>query len=257
MKSKSRPNHDHDAKTPFRRSLVRGPDGRDGTLWFGGVGIGLAVVAMWWISGRLGFIAEHPQTLEATFLATNSRGMEALSMVAPIGYALDWILLFSDTSKVLTIGIVSMAGVATGSAIMSLASRQFRWEGFSNVEDTANHLVGATLMGMLFIAALVGAGLVLAAKLVPAYLEFMAVKKVLHAMAASGDLKSLSPKEIQNSFFKRANIDNIHSVKSEDITIAREGNQSMVTVEYSLKVPVVANISACMDFLASSSAQGE
>jgi len=116
---------------------------------------------------------------------------------------------------------------------------------------------GATLVGMLFIAALVGSGLILAAKLVPAYVEFMSVKKVLNAMASASDLKTLSPKEIQNSFFRRAGIDNISSVKPEDITIDREGNQSSVTVEYSVKVPVVANISAFMDFSASTSAQGE
>ena len=116
---------------------------------------------------------------------------------------------------------------------------------------------GVTLVGMLFIAALVGCGLILAAKLVPAYVEFMSVKKVLDAMATSGDLKTLSPKEIQNSFFKRADIDNISSVKAEDVTIIREGGQSSVTVEYAVKVPVAANISALMDFSASTSAQGE
>jgi len=116
---------------------------------------------------------------------------------------------------------------------------------------------GATVMGMIFIAGMVGAGLTLAAKLVPAYLEFMSVKKVLDSMATSGDLKTLSPKELRASFFKRAKIDNISSVKPEDIAIERDGNQSMVTVEYSLKVPVVANVSICMDFSASSSAKGE
>ena len=128
--------------------VVGGPNGRSATVWLGGIGIGAMVVLMWWISGRLGYVAEHPQTLEATFLATNSRHMEALSMVAPVGFALDWLLLFSDKSKLLTIGIVSMAGVVVGSAAMALASREFRWEGFGNVEDTANHLAGATLMGV-------------------------------------------------------------------------------------------------------------
>jgi hypothetical protein len=31
---------------------------------------------------------------------------------------------------------------------MALANRSFRWEGFRGVEDTASHLVGATLMGV-------------------------------------------------------------------------------------------------------------
>jgi hypothetical protein len=116
---------------------------------------------------------------------------------------------------------------------------------------------GATVVGMIFIAGLVVAGAILAAKLVPAYLEYMAVKKILNSMATSGDLKTMSPKGVQDSFFKRADIDNIRSVKPEDITIAREGSQMSVTVDYSIKVPVVANVSACMDFSASTSAQSE
>jgi uncharacterized membrane protein YedE/YeeE len=128
--------------------VVRSPNGRAPMVWLGGMGIGGAVVLMWWISGRLGFVAEHPQTLEASFLATNSRAMESLSMVAPVGFALDWLMFFSDKAKFLTIGIVSMSGVVVGSAVMALASREFRWEGFANVEDTANHLAGAALMGV-------------------------------------------------------------------------------------------------------------
>jgi hypothetical protein len=116
---------------------------------------------------------------------------------------------------------------------------------------------GATVVGMLLIAGLVGSGLILAAKLVPAYIEFMSVKKILNSMGTSGDLKTMSPKEIQDSFFKRADVDDIKNVKPEDLIVSREGNQSVVTVEYSVKVPVVANVSAYMDFTASSSAQQE
>ncbi len=128
-------------------ALMR-PEGRSGDVLLGGIGIGAVIVAIWWVSGRLGFVAEHPQTLEATFLATNSRSMESLSFVAPVAYVLDWLMLFSDTSKVLTIGIVSTLGVIVGSALVSLATRSFRWEGFRGVEDTANHIAGAALMGV-------------------------------------------------------------------------------------------------------------
>ena len=79
------------------------PQGRAADLWVGGVGIGAVIVAVWWISGRLGHLAEHPVLLEESFLATNSRRMESLSFAAPVGFALDWMLFFSDASKVLTI----------------------------------------------------------------------------------------------------------------------------------------------------------
>jgi uncharacterized membrane protein YedE/YeeE len=32
--------------------------------------------------------------------------------------------------------------------LQALASRRFRWEAFRDVEDTANHLLGASLMGI-------------------------------------------------------------------------------------------------------------
>jgi uncharacterized protein len=127
-----------------------------------GVGIGLVITAMWWASGALGFVAEHPETLQEAFVATNSGRAEALSFVAPVAYTLDWLMFFSDKSKVLTLGIASVLGVIAGSALMALATKSFRWEGFGGTEDVANHLVGAVLMGVGGVTAMgctVGQGL--------------------------------------------------------------------------------------------------
>ena len=71
-------------------------------------------------------------------------------------------MLWTDTSRVLTFGIVSAFGVVVGSAVYALASRTFRWEGFCDAQDTATHLVGATLMGFGGVTALgctIGQGL--------------------------------------------------------------------------------------------------
>ena len=124
------------------------PEGRSAETLLGGVGIGAVVAAAWWVSGRLGFVAEHPLTLEATYLATNTRSMESFTFVAPIAYTLDWLILYSDANKALTFGIVSVVGVIVGSALVALVTGRFRWEGFAGTEDTANHLVGAVLMGI-------------------------------------------------------------------------------------------------------------
>ena len=51
---------------------------------FSGAGIGALVVALWWVSGVLGFVQEHPQTLEPAFLATTSGRMESMSLTAPV-----------------------------------------------------------------------------------------------------------------------------------------------------------------------------
>jgi uncharacterized protein len=113
-----------------------------------GLGLGLIITLVWWVSAKLGYVAEHPDTLQEAFLATNSGRAEALSFVAPVAYTLDWLMFFSDKSKVLTLGIVSVLGIVAGSAMVAVATRSFRWEGFGSVEDVANHLVGAVLMGI-------------------------------------------------------------------------------------------------------------
>ncbi len=127
-----------------------------------GLGLGLVVAAMWWVSGGLGYVAEHPETLQEAFLATNSARAEALSFVAPMAYTLDWLIFFSDKNKVLTIGVVSVVGVVVGSALCALVTRTFRWEGFGSIEDVGNHLAGAVLMGVGGVTAMgctVGQGL--------------------------------------------------------------------------------------------------
>jgi uncharacterized protein len=142
--------------------VVMRPEGRQADVLLAGLGIGAVVVGVWWLSGRLGHLAEHPLTLEEAFLATNSQRMESLSFVAPIAYTMDWLILFSDKSKVLSIGIVSTLGVVLGSAAVAVLTRSFRWEGFADTEDTANHLAGGLLMGVGGVTAMgctVGQGL--------------------------------------------------------------------------------------------------
>lgn len=128
----------------------------------GGIAVGLIIVAMWYVSGHIGFVPEDPNTLEEVFVGTNSGRMESLSFVAPYAYTLDWLMMFSDKSKVLTVGIVSVVGVIAGAAAYALASRTFRWEGFGSAEDVGNHIVGGILMGAGGVTALgctIGQGL--------------------------------------------------------------------------------------------------
>jgi hypothetical protein len=131
-----------------------GRDFRRGNNLLAGLGVGGAVLAMWWVSGALGHVAEHPQTLQETFLATNSGRAEAFSFVSPIAYTLDWLMFYSDSNKLLTVGIVSVFGAIAGSALVAVSSGRFRWEGFGGTGDLGHHLVGAVLMGVGGVTAL-------------------------------------------------------------------------------------------------------
>jgi len=127
---------------------------RGAGFWLGGVGSGLLVVGMWALSARLGFVPEHPETLEPFYLASSQNRPEAFSFVAPSAALLDWLLFYSDRSKVLNIGIVTVLGVIAGSCLSSLQRGEFRWEGFRQTDDLVSHLIGALLMGVGGVTAL-------------------------------------------------------------------------------------------------------
>jgi uncharacterized membrane protein YedE/YeeE len=120
----------------------------------GGVVTGLVVIGGWYVSGHIGHVAEDPKTLEEAFVGTNSGRMEAFSFVAPLAWSLEYLMLWTDKTRVITYGIASVAGVILGSFAYALAAGKFRWEGFRNAEDTGMHMIGGLLMGFGGVTAL-------------------------------------------------------------------------------------------------------
>ena len=120
----------------------------------GGLVVGATVVAGWYVSGHIGYVPEHPETLEEAFIATNSGRAESLTFVGPYAYILELLLMWSDTSRVVTFGIASALGVVAGSAVHALTSRGFRIESFRDTGDLVRHMGGGLLMGFGGITAL-------------------------------------------------------------------------------------------------------
>ena len=118
-----------------------------GVNWLAGLGIGAVITAMWWVTGSLGHVAEHPETLESVYLGTAGGRIQALSFTSPMARSLEWFMSF-DANMKLTLGVVSVAGVVVGSFVYAVAKRSFHWEGFQSTQDTAMHLIGAFLMGV-------------------------------------------------------------------------------------------------------------
>jgi hypothetical protein len=114
------------------------------------------------------------------------------------------------------------------------------------------HQRGVTFVGMVFIAGLIVFGAIIALKLVPAYIEYATVVNHLREIARSPDARGASPKEIQMMFNKRAQIDAIDVVKGSDIEVEKEGDQVILRAAYSTKIKLFGNLSACIDFVATS-----
>jgi uncharacterized membrane protein YedE/YeeE len=120
----------------------------------GGLVVGAVIVAGWYLSGHIGHLAEGPSILEEKFVATNSGRMESFSLIAPVAYLLELLVYWTDTSRVMTFGIAAVLGTIAGAAAMALATRTFRWEGFTTTDDLVHHIVGGILMGFGGVTAL-------------------------------------------------------------------------------------------------------
>lgn len=108
--------------------------------------VGLIVVAGWYVTGHMGF-AENPETLEMAYFGTNSNRPESMSFVAPTAYTLEYLAYSTDVSRVITFGIATVLGIATGSFIYARVAKTFRLESFASVQDMLFHILGAILMG--------------------------------------------------------------------------------------------------------------
>lgn len=108
---------------------------------------------------------------------------------------------------------------------------------------------GISLSGTIFWLATLGFVGVLAAKLLPSYLEYWAVRKMFAAMEQTGDLKG-SVRDIRNSYDRRNAIEDVKSLRAEDIEVTKVGGETVVSAAWSVKVPLIGNASACLDFSA-------
>jgi hypothetical protein len=126
----------------------------DPAHWIGGVVVGLLLAAAFWLTGSIGFLPEHPQTLEPAWLGTQSRRPEGLSFSAPLAGALDLLTMWSDRATVATFGVTLMLGVLVGSFLSARLRGEFRLESFTTPKDLASHAAGATLMGFGGVTAL-------------------------------------------------------------------------------------------------------
>jgi hypothetical protein len=120
---------------------------RSRELILGGAVLGLVIAAGWYVTGHLGYVPEDPETLEETFAGTNTRRPESFSFVGPVGYSLELLLLWTDSSLRVTFGVAIVAGLLLGSLAYALATGNFRWETFASAADLRNHVLGGVLMG--------------------------------------------------------------------------------------------------------------
>lgn len=111
---------------------------------------------------------------------------------------------------------------------------------------------GMTFIGLVLMIAGIVFVAVIAMKLTPAYMEFLSIKKAIAKIENDPSFSSMSKNDIVAQFDRSAQIDDIKTIKGNELLISKEeGGRPVVTAEYQTVVPLVANVSALIDFRAS------
>lgn len=111
---------------------------------------------------------------------------------------------------------------------------------------------GISLTGLILVLAIMGFVAIVAMKMVPAYAEYSAVKDAIAVAKDTGG----TVREMQVSFDKNADINNIESVKGRDLVISKETGETEISFEYEKRVPLVANVSLLIDFAGTTDKSG-
>jgi Tfp pilus assembly protein PilE len=106
---------------------------------------------------------------------------------------------------------------------------------------------GVTLFGLLFASIVVAVAALLAIKVIPEYVEYWQLKKIVKAVASetSGDA---SARQLRIAFEKHATVNSITSITGEDLDIGKQSGQFIVSFAYEKRIPLFANVTLLMTF---------
>lgn len=111
---------------------------------------------------------------------------------------------------------------------------------------------GMTFLGFIIIAVIAISILLAGVKIVPDYIEFSGVKKTINNLGSNPNFDSMTKKEIMVSFDKNASTSYVTVVNSRDLIFSKDASgRNVVSVEYEVVKPLAFNLSALMDFKAS------
>jgi exopolysaccharide biosynthesis protein len=111
---------------------------------------------------------------------------------------------------------------------------------------------GVSLSGLIVVLVVLGAIALVVIRTVPAYIEYHAIKNAIVKAKAEGG----TVREIQTSFDKNAEINDVTAIKGHDLMITRDGSETQIAFEYEKRIPLAGNVSLLIDFAGTTDPSG-
>jgi len=101
---------------------------------------------------------------------------------------------------------------------------------------------GITLLGFIIGLAVAGVFIYMGMKVIPMYSEYYSVKQALEGLSKEPDITASSPRQVQDLFFRRLDISYADNVKPKHVKISRKDSGYLMTVDYEVRKPLIANL---------------
>jgi hypothetical protein len=101
---------------------------------------------------------------------------------------------------------------------------------------------GMTLMGFIIVLAVVGVFVYMGMKVIPMYSEYYAVKQSVNGLANEPGVAGMDVAKIRDLFFRRLYVSYSENVKTENVKLRRKEAGWLMTVDYEVRRPLVANL---------------
>ncbi|RJG27113.1 DUF4845 domain-containing protein [Massilia cavernae] len=103
---------------------------------------------------------------------------------------------------------------------------------------------GISLVGLIFVLAILGALGIFAMKTIPAFAEYSAAKDAIKLAKKAGG----SPQEMRMWFDKNADVNDIDAISGRDLVVSKETGDTEISFAYEKRIPLVANASLLLEF---------
>ena len=108
---------------------------------------------------------------------------------------------------------------------------------------------GMTLIGFILVLAVAGVFIYMGMKLIPMYSEYYSVKQAMEGLSQEG-AGGYDAAKVKDLFFRRLYTSYSDNVKPENVKLIRKDSGWMMTVDYEVRRPLIANIDVVGHFVA-------
>lgn len=107
---------------------------------------------------------------------------------------------------------------------------------------------GLSLIGLLLISAVIVFVALIGFKLLPSYIEYFTVQRIITDIAHSPEVRGGTVKDVQAAFSRRAVIDNVTSISANDLEVTKLNDGFEINASWARRVSLFGNVNACIDF---------